>query len=185
MFESFQLEGLFVTDLLHSCSVNVCSEWTRKEHKELPVVSILACTMATPNRNSIKHNWGLVYGNIAAIDKTGIPGGRTRAVVSWKEPRVRNRRKQVFTGSCEGCCKCHLALCVLIELCVKAEVPLAQDEQARRRERRLNRENQTWMSSIVYACHVCLVLKRCKSCQFFCSLLRRIRVVKEGRSTLC
>ena len=132
-FESFILEHLYVTNLLHRFSVNVCSEGTREENKELPGFSPFGCIMASLNRNFIGCNWGLVYGNIAAIDKTGIPGGRTRAVVSWKEPRVRNRRKQVFTGSCEGCCKCHLALCVLIELCVKAEVPLAQDEQTRRR----------------------------------------------------
>ena len=133
MFECFQLKRLYVTNLLHRFSVNVCSEGTREENKELPGFSPFGCIMASLNRNFIGCNWGLVYGNIAAIDKTGIPGGRTRAVVSWKEPRVRNRRKQVFTGSCEGCCKCHLALCVLIELCVKAEVPLAQDEQTRRR----------------------------------------------------
>ena len=81
MFESFQLEGLFVTDLLHSCSVNVCSEWTRKEHKELPVVSILACIMATLNRNSIEHNWGLVYGNNAASDRG--PGFQNVAQEPW------------------------------------------------------------------------------------------------------
>ena len=56
MFESFQLERLYVTNLLHRFSVNVCSEGTREERKELPVVSILACIMATLNRNSIEHN---------------------------------------------------------------------------------------------------------------------------------
>ena len=56
MFESFQLEGLFVTDLLHRCSVIVCSEGTRQESKELPVLSIFACIMATLNGNSIEHN---------------------------------------------------------------------------------------------------------------------------------
>ena len=60
MFESFQLGGLFVTDLLHRCSVNVCNEWTREECKELPVLSIFACIMTTLNRNSIEHNWGLM-----------------------------------------------------------------------------------------------------------------------------
>ena len=55
-----------------------------------------------------------------------------------------NRRKQVFTGLCERLGKCHLSLCVVIELCFRGAVPVAQDEQ----ERRLNRENQT----------VCLVL---------------------------
>ena len=77
---------------------------------------------------------------------------------------MRNRRKQVFTGLCERLGKYHPALCVVIELWVIAAVPLAQDEQERRRERRPNRENQTCMSSIVYVCQVCLVLKRYKSC---------------------
>ena len=81
MFESFQLEGLFVTDLLHRCSVNVCSEWTREESKELPVVSILACIMATLNRNSIEQNWGLVYGNNAASDRG--PGFQNVAQEPW------------------------------------------------------------------------------------------------------
>ena len=114
-----------------------------------------------------------------------IPGGRTRAVVGWKEPRVRNRRKQVFTGLCERPSKYHLALCVVIELWFREALLVAQDEQERRRERRLNLENQTLMSRIVYVCQVYLVLKRCKSCQFICSLVNRIRVLKEGRSTLC
>ena len=56
MFESFQLEGLFVTDLLHRCSVNVSSEGTREESKVLPVPSLFACFMATLHRNSIEHN---------------------------------------------------------------------------------------------------------------------------------
>jgi len=73
----------------------------------------------------------------------------------------------------------------VIELWVRGAVPVAQDAQERRRERKLNPENQTCMSSIVYVCQVCLILKRCNSCQFICSLLKRIRVVKEGRSTLC
>ena len=51
MFESFQLERLYVTNLLHRSSVNVCSKGTREESKELPVVSIFACIMATLNRN--------------------------------------------------------------------------------------------------------------------------------------
>ena len=41
MFESFQLESLYVTNLLHRFSVNVCSEGTREESKELPVLSLL------------------------------------------------------------------------------------------------------------------------------------------------
>ena len=185
MFESFQLERLYVTNFLHRFSVNVYSEGKeRKIRSSLFFFSFFWCIMASLNRNFIWCNWSLVYGTMTASDRTGIPGGRRRAVVGWKEPRVRNRKKQVFTGSWGRLCKYHPALCVVIELCVIAAVPLAQDEQERGRERRLNRENQTWMSSIVYVCQVCLVLKRCKSCQFLCSLLRRIRVVKERRSTL-
>ena len=48
------------------------------------------------------------------------------------------------------------------------------------KERRMNHENWTCVPG-----QVCLLLKRHKSCQFICSLLRRIIVVKEGRSTLC
>ena len=81
MFESFQLESLYVTNLLHRFSVNVCSEGTREESKELPVVSILACIMATLNRNSIEHNRGLVCGNIAASDKG--PGFQDVAQAPW------------------------------------------------------------------------------------------------------
>ena len=113
--------------------------------------------------------------------RTRFPAGRTRAVVGWKEPRVQNRKKQVFTGLCERLSKYQPALCLVIELWFRGAVPLAKDEQ----ERGLNRENQTWMSSIIDICQVCLVLKRCKSCQFICFFLSRIRVVKEGRSTLC
>ena len=94
-------------------------------------------------------------------------------------------RKQVFPGLCERLDKYHPDLCVVIELWFRGAFPVAQDERERRRERRLNRENQTCVYSIVYVCQVYLVLKRCQSCQFFCSLLRRIRVVKEGRSALC
>ena len=53
-------------------------------------------------------------------------------------------------------------------------------KMSKRRERRLNREH-----SICIPGKVRLILKRRKSCQFICSLLRRIRVVKQGRSTLC
>ena len=56
MFESFQLECLYVTNLLHRFSVNVSSEGTREESKVLPVLSLFACIMATLNRNSIEHN---------------------------------------------------------------------------------------------------------------------------------
>ena len=72
---------------------------------------------------------------------------------------MRNRRKQAFTGLCERLSKYHPDLCVVIEQWITGAVPVAQDEQ----ERRLNHENQTCMSTIVYACQVCLVLKRCKS----------------------
>ena len=51
MFESFQLERLYVINLLHRFSVKVCSEGTREESKELPVLSLFACIMATLNRN--------------------------------------------------------------------------------------------------------------------------------------
>ena len=53
MFESFQLEGLYVTDLQHRFSVNVCSEGKREESMELPVLSLFTCIMATLSRNSI------------------------------------------------------------------------------------------------------------------------------------
>ena len=104
-------------------------------------------------------------------------------MVGSKKPRMQNMRKQVFTGLCERLGK-YLDLYVVIELWFRGAFPVAQDEQ-KRRERRLNRENQTCMSSIVYVYQVCLVLKRCKSCQLMCSLLRRIRVLKDGRSALC
>ena len=69
MFESFRLERLYVTNLLHRSSVNVCSKGTREESKELPVLSLFACIMATLNRNFIGCNWGPVYGNIATSDR--------------------------------------------------------------------------------------------------------------------
>ena len=55
-FESFIHECLYVTNLLHRFSVNVCSEGTREESKELPVLSLFACIMATLNRNFIGCN---------------------------------------------------------------------------------------------------------------------------------
>ena len=113
-------------------------------------------------------------------ERTRIPGFGTRDMVGWKDPEVQNRRKQVFTGVCERLGKYHPGFFVVIQLWFRGAVPVAQDEQERRRERRLNRENQTCNPG-----QECLVLKRHKSCQFICSLLRRIRVVKEGRSTLC
>ena len=109
-----------------------------------------------------------------------IPGYGTRDMFVWKDPEVQNRRKPVFNGACEKLGKYHPDLFVVIQLCFRGAVPVAQDEQERRRERRLNRENQTCNPG-----QECLVLKRHKSCQFICSLLRIIRVVKEGRSTLC
>ena len=54
-----------------------------------------------------------------------------------KEARVRNRRKQVFTGLCERLGKYHLDLFVVIEWS-RGAVSVAQDVQERRRERRLN-----------------------------------------------
>ena len=56
---------------------------------------------------------------------------------------MRHRRKQVFTGLYERLGKYHQALCVVLELWFRGAVPVAQDEQ----ERRLNRENQTCISS--------------------------------------
>ena len=56
MFESFQLERLYVINLLHRFSVKVCSEGTREESTELPVLSLFACLMATLNRTIIGCN---------------------------------------------------------------------------------------------------------------------------------
>ena len=53
MFESFQLERLHATNLLHRFSVNVCNEGTREESKGLTVFSLFACIMATLNKNFI------------------------------------------------------------------------------------------------------------------------------------
>ena len=55
-FESFILEHLYVTNLLHRFSVNVCSEGTREESKGLPVLSLFVCIMATLNRNFTECN---------------------------------------------------------------------------------------------------------------------------------
>ena len=85
-------------------------------------------------------------------------------------------RKQVFTGLCERLGKYHLDLFVVIELWFRGAVSVAQLSK----ERRMNHENRTCVSGQVY-----LVLKRCKFCQFTCSFLERIRVVKEGRTALC
>ena len=56
MFESFQLDGLYVTDVLHRFSVNVCSEGKRETSKELHVLSLFPCILATLSRNSIGYN---------------------------------------------------------------------------------------------------------------------------------
>ena len=53
-----------------------------------------------------------------------------------KEPRVRNRRKQAFTGLCERLSKYHPDLCVVIKLWVRGAVSVAQDEQEKRGEER-------------------------------------------------
>ena len=81
MFESFQLEHLYVTNLLHRFSVNICSEGTREESKELPVLSIFACIMTTLNRNFIGCNLSPVYGNMAASDRG--PGSQEVGQEPW------------------------------------------------------------------------------------------------------
>ena len=85
------------------------------------------------------------------------------------------RRETVFTGLCERLSK-YLDLFVVIELSLEEQSLLLSMSK----ERRMNHENRTCVSGQVY-----LVLKRCKFCQFTCSFLERIRVVKEGRSILC
>ena len=177
MFESFQLEGLFVTDLLHRCSVKVCTEWTREESKELPVVSIFACIMTTLNRNCIEHNWGPVYGNIATSDR----GPAFQDVE--KEPRLVGKSQECKLGGN----KCSLVyvkdsaniiwICLQWFSCGLEEQSLLLSMS---QERRMNHEKQTCIPGQVY-----LVLKRCHSCQFICSFLERIRVVKGERSALC
>ena len=77
----FSTWGFVCTDLLHRFSVNVCSEGKREASKDLPVISIFACVMATLNRNSIEHNWGLVYGNIAASERG--PGSQEVGKEPW------------------------------------------------------------------------------------------------------
>ena len=177
MFESFQLEGLFVTDLLHRCSVNVCSEWTREESKELPVVSILVCIMASLNRNSIEHNRGPVYGNITASDRG--PGFQDVAQQPWLVEKSQecklggNKFSLVYVKDSANIIWIFLQWlsCGLEEQSLLLSMS---------KERRMNHENRTLVPGQVY-----LVLKRCKSCQCICPFLERIRVVKEGRSILC
>ena len=110
---------------------------------------------------------------------TWISGGGTKDIVGWKDPEVQIGGNMfslvyVYIG------KYHLDLFVVIQLWFRVAVPVAQDEKDRRRERRLNCENPTCIAG-----QACLVLKRHKLCQFICSILRRIGVAKEGRSTLC
>ena len=81
MFENFQLERFYLTNLLHRFSVNVCSEGTREESKELPVLSIFACIMTTLNRNFIGCNLSPVYGNMAASDRG--PGSQEVGEEPW------------------------------------------------------------------------------------------------------
>ena len=81
MFECFHLEHLYVTNLPHRFSVNVCSEGTREESKELPVLSIFACIMTTLNRNFIGCNLSPVYGNMAASDRG--PGSQEVGQEPW------------------------------------------------------------------------------------------------------
>ena len=81
MFGSFQLERLYVTNLLHRFSVNVYSEGTREESKELPILSLFACIMATLNRNFFGCNLGPVHGNMAASDRG--PGSQEVGQKPW------------------------------------------------------------------------------------------------------
>ena len=61
--------SLYVTDLLHRFLVNVYSEGTRGECKELPVLYLSSCIMAILSKNSIGYDWGPVYGNIPATER--------------------------------------------------------------------------------------------------------------------
>ena len=81
MFENFQLERFYLTNLLHRFSVNVCSEGTRKKSKELPVLTLFVGIMATLNRNFIRCNLGPVYGNMAASDRG--PGSQVVGQEPW------------------------------------------------------------------------------------------------------
>ena len=56
---------------------------------------------------------------------------------------MQNKRKQDFPGVCERLGIYHPDLSVVIQLWFRRAVPVAQDEQERRRERRLNCENET------------------------------------------
>ena len=177
MFENFQLENLFVTDLLHRCSVNICCESTGEKNKELRVFSIFAYIIATLNRNSMVHNWGPVYGNITVSDRG--PGFQDVAQEMWlveksQECKLgRNKFSLVYVKDLANI----TWVCLWWLSCGLEEQSLVLSLS---KERRMNHENWTCVPGQVY-----LVLKRCKSCQFTCSFLERIRVVQEGRSTLC
>ena len=61
---------MFVCNKLSTQVFSECMyEGTRDERKELPVLSIFECIMATLNRNFIRCNLGPVYGNMAASDR--------------------------------------------------------------------------------------------------------------------
>ena len=49
--------------------MHVCSEVTREESKELPVISLFPCIMVTLSGNSIEYNGGPVCGNITASER--------------------------------------------------------------------------------------------------------------------
>ena len=55
-------------------------------------------------------------------------------MVGWKEPGVRIRGKQVFTGLCERLSKYHLDLFVVTELWFRGAVSVAQHEQREENE---------------------------------------------------
>ena len=176
MFESFQLEDLFVTDLLHRCSVNICCESTGEKNKELRVFSIFAYIIATLNRNSMVHNWGPVYGNITASDR----GPEFHNVA--QEPWLVEKSQECKSGGNKFSLVYVKDSANIIWICLQW-FSCGLEEQSlllsMSQERRMNHEKQTCIPGQVY-----LVLKRCHSCQFICSFLERIRVVKEGMSTL-
>ena len=79
-----------------------------------------------------------MYGNMAASDRG--PGSQEVGQEPWL---VEKSQECEITGLCERLGKYHPGLCVVTELWFRGAVPVAQDEKERRRERRLNRENQT------------------------------------------
>ena len=71
--------------------MNVCSEETKEESKELPVLSLFVCIMTTLNRNFIGCNLGPVYLNMPANDR--VPesqevGQKPWLVVKSKECKI-------------------------------------------------------------------------------------------------